>query len=152
MTPLDIFNGGDLTGQAITTKNLNGGDLTGQAITTKNLNGDNLTGQAITTKNLNGDNLTGQAITTKNFYFVYVLLSDKDGNFYVGYTCDLENRMGEHSRGEVRSTSYRRPFRLIYFEGCVDKKDAIFREKYLKSSWGKRYIKNRNKNYCGGER
>ncbi len=86
---------------------------------------------------------TGQV----ELYYVYVLQSEKDGNFYVGYTCNLKNRVGEHNNGKVRSTSYRRPLRLIYFEGCLNEKDVLHREKYLKTSWGKRYIKVRIKNY-----
>jgi len=39
---------------------------------------------------------------------------------------------------------------LVYYEACLDKNDAIKREKYLKTSWGKRYIKNRLKNYLTG--
>ncbi len=82
-----------------------------------------------------------------NFYFVYVLKSLKDGNFYTGYTSDIKKRFTEHNDGLNKSTKHRRPFELIYFEGSPNKYDAIHREKYLKSSYGKRYIKNRLKNF-----
>jgi hypothetical protein len=39
------------------------------------------------------------------------------------------------------------PIKLEYREGCLNQADATKREKYLKSSWGKPYIKNRLK-YC----
>ena len=84
------------------------------------------------------------------FYYIYILQSQKDDNFYTGYTSDLRNRLEEHNNGLVTSTKNRIPFRLIYFEGCLSKKDALHREKYLKTSWGKRYIKTRNKNYLTG--
>ena len=43
-------------------------------------------------------------------YFNYVLKSKKDGNFYIGFTTDLENRLNEHQKGLVKSTKNRRPF------------------------------------------
>ena len=81
------------------------------------------------------------------FYYVYVLKSENDGNNYVGYTNDLRARMNLHNAGKVLSTKNRLPIKLIYFEGCLNQQDATKREKYLKSSWGKRYIKSRNENY-----
>jgi len=79
-----------------------------------------------------------------------VLKSFKDNKFYVGYTKEIENRLNEHNNGKVFSTKNRRPFQLIYYEACLNQQDATHREKYLKTSWGKRYIKNRLKNYLMG--
>jgi putative endonuclease len=84
------------------------------------------------------------------FYYVYVLKSEKDGNNYVGYTNNLRERLAMHNAGKVSSTKNRLPIKLIYFEGCLNPQDATKREKYLKSSWGKRYIKNRLNNYLTG--
>jgi putative endonuclease len=84
------------------------------------------------------------------FYYIYILQSKKDNDFYTGYTANLRERLDDHNNGKVTSTKYRRPFELVYFEGCLSQKDAIHREKYLKTSWGKRYINNRNKNYLTG--
>ena len=80
-------------------------------------------------------------------YYVYVLLSEKDGKFYTGSTGDLKNRLEEYNRGYARSTKNRRPFKLIYYEVCINEEDAMQREKYLKSGLGKKYVKNRLKNY-----
>ncbi len=79
-------------------------------------------------------------------YYTYVLLSQKDGLFYTGATADLRRRINAHSDGQVISTRSRRPFRLIYYESCLDKRDAMRREKYLKTGSGKRYLKNRLRN------
>ena len=49
--------------------------------------------------------------------YSYVLLSDRDGEFYIGSTGDLRERLQQHNKGRVRSTAYRRPLRLIYYEG-----------------------------------
>jgi len=83
-------------------------------------------------------------------FYVYVLQSLKDMQFYVGYTNNVEKRLKEHNSGLVKSTNNRRPLKLIYTEICLNKQDATHREKYLKTSWGKRYIKNRLKNYLTG--
>ena len=84
------------------------------------------------------------------YFYIYVLNSEKDGNNYVGYTGDLRKRLKEHEKGYVKSTKNRRPLNLIYFEGCLKQEDATHREKYLKTAWGKRYIKNRLKNHQTG--
>ncbi|NNC45980.1 MAG: hypothetical protein HKN99_08870, partial [Winogradskyella sp.] len=52
---------------------------------------------------------------------------------------------------KVSSTKHRRPLKLIYFEACLDQKDAIKREKYLKTHYGKMYLGNRLKVYFTGQ-
>jgi len=80
------------------------------------------------------------------YYYVYVLQSQKDKKFYVGYTKNVQKRFEEHNNGLVRSTMNRRPLKLIYWEGCINRQDATRREKYLKTTWGERYIKTRVSN------
>ena len=80
------------------------------------------------------------------YFYIYILKSEKDGNNYVGYTSNLRTRLEQHKKGYVKSTKNRQPMKLIYFEGCLNQQDATHREKYLKTAWGKRYIKNRLKN------
>lgn len=82
-----------------------------------------------------------------HYYYTYVLLSLKDGMFYTGYTRDVQERFKWHSNGWVDCTMHRRPLLLIYFEACLSQKDALARERYLKSGMGKRYIRNRLKVY-----
>ena len=83
-------------------------------------------------------------------YFVYILQSEKDKKFYTGYTNNLLERLKLHNSERIMSTRNRLPIKLIYYEVCLDQKDAIHREKYLKTAWGKRYIKSRPKNYLTG--
>jgi len=71
-------------------------------------------------------------------YYTYVIQSEKDQRFYTGFTRDLQNRLNEHNLGKVASTKNRSPFRLIYYEACLNEQDATAREKYLKSGMGKR--------------
>lgn len=84
------------------------------------------------------------------YCYVYVLRSMKDGQFYVGLTRDLRARLLTHNKGEVTSTRHRVPLELIYWEGCLNESDAAQREKYLKTAWGKRYIKGRLRRYLTG--
>jgi putative endonuclease len=84
------------------------------------------------------------------YRYVYVLRSRKDGDFYVGFTKDLRARVASHNKGAIPSTRRRIPFDLAYWEGCLNQADATQREKYLKTAWGKRYIKNRLRNYLTG--
>ena len=53
------------------------------------------------------------------FYYVYVLISEKDGKLYKGCTQHLKLRIERHNNGEVPSTKDRRPLKLIYFEACL---------------------------------
>ncbi len=80
-------------------------------------------------------------------YFTYVLQSERDSKLYIGFTKDLRSRLTQHDNGEVRSTSVRRPLSLIYYEACLNEIDAIEREKYLKTGYGRRYIRNRLANH-----
>ena len=84
------------------------------------------------------------------FYYIYVLRSRKDHKFYTGYTKDLKLRFKQHQLGVVDSTKQRRPIELVYFEGCLNQQDATRREKYLKTHYGKMYIKRRLKSYLTG--
>lgn len=76
-------------------------------------------------------------------FFTYVLKSLKDSMFYIGYTNNLQERMKCHAKGLVNSTKNRRPFILVYYEVCFDKNASIKREKYLKTTYGHRYLRNR---------
>lgn len=83
-------------------------------------------------------------------YYTYVLQSKKDEKFYVGFTGNLQQRFEEHNKGYVESTRARKPFRLIYYEACLGKNDALQREKYLKTYHGKMFLKKRLKSYLTG--
>ena len=80
-------------------------------------------------------------------YYVYILYSLKDNQFYTGYTGNLKRRLKEHISGWEKSTEYRLPLKLIYYEAYINKQDAKGREIFLKSGSGKRYLKKQLKNY-----
>jgi len=75
-------------------------------------------------------------------YYVYILQSLKDKKIYVGYAHDLKRRIDEHIKGKVKST-HTRPLNLICYEAYLTKKEAMRREKFLKSSDGKKDIRKR---------
>ncbi len=76
-------------------------------------------------------------------YFTYVLLSKKDDKYYVGFTEGIIKRYEEHLQGQVPATKNRRPLKLVYYEACLDKQKALAREKYFKTGFGRRFLKNR---------
>ena len=78
-----------------------------------------------------------------NMFYTYILQSEKDGKNYSGYTKNLKLRFEQHQKGQVESTKDRRPLKLIYYEVCLNEKDAIKREKYFKTHYGKQFLKNR---------
>lgn len=55
-----------------------------------------------------------------------------------------------HNAGLVVSTKGRVPLELIYWEGYLHRGYAARREKYLKTAWGKRYLKTRLQQYLTG--
>jgi len=83
-------------------------------------------------------------------YYTYVLKSKKDGKMYTGFTKDLKLRFEQHEKGLVQSTKHRRPLELIYYEACLSEDDALHRERYLKTHYGKMFLKNRLKSYFTG--
>ena len=80
------------------------------------------------------------------FYYVYVLL-EKNRQLYTGFTADLKRRIDEHIRGKVVSTRNRGLLKLIYYEAYRNKRDAEKRERYLKTTKGKRTLKLQLHNY-----
>lgn len=71
----------------------------------------------------------------------YVLLSLKDNKLYIGSTTNLKQRLTDHFHGNAKSTAPRRPFRLIFCEYFVAKADALRREKYFKTTAGKKSLR-----------
>ena len=83
--------------------------------------------------------------------YVYVLQSARDEKLYTGCTHDLRRRLTLHNGGKVESTRNRTPLNLIYYEACLNERDAFRREKYLKTTYGKRFIKSRCRTYFTGQ-
>lgn len=84
--------------------------------------------------------------------FYNYVLQNKNGKLYIGYTTDLKKRLEEHNQGRVEATKPYRPWYLIYYEACLNIKDAKRREKYLKTTQGQRLLKRRLKDYFYSQR
>lgn len=75
--------------------------------------------------------------------YTYVLRSETDGKLYIGHSDNLKQRFIAHSKGLVPSTSSRRPLLLVYYEACLKEENAIRREKYFKTGFGRKFLKDR---------
>lgn len=76
-------------------------------------------------------------------YYVYSIVSGKDGRIYVGMTSSVDKRVEEHNSGKTKSTKYYRPWTLFYCESFETRAEARAREKRLKSSFGKKLLKDK---------
>ncbi|MBI3956014.1 GIY-YIG nuclease family protein [Candidatus Gottesmanbacteria bacterium] len=78
-------------------------------------------------------------------YYVYVLYGRTYNRFYIGYTDNLQRRVKEHKFGKSRTTRLMGDLYLIYYEASLSKKDALIREKQLKTGFGRGYLRRRLK-------
>ncbi|MFN8240494.1 MAG: GIY-YIG nuclease family protein [Bacteroidales bacterium] len=74
-------------------------------------------------------------------FYVYAIVSEKDGVIYVGIANDCEARLKEHNSGKSKYTSGHMPWWLFYSELVGDATSARLREKYFKSGAGKRRLR-----------
>ena len=65
-------------------------------------------------------------------FYLYLLFSKQNDEFYIGTTPDLKRRFYEHNQGKKFSTQSGRPWKLIYYEAYPTKDDALRREQKLK--------------------
>jgi len=86
-----------------------------------------------------------QALHAKNeqgkMIYVYVLYSTAFDRHYIGSSADPDHRLQSHNSGKVKSTAKYKPWIRVYLEECVDRSSAMKREKYLKSGYGRRWLK-----------
>jgi putative endonuclease len=75
-------------------------------------------------------------------YTVYILYSRDYNKIYIGYTSNLIERMKSHNFLGHGWTKPFRPWIVIHCEYFEEKKDAIMREKALKSGKGREWIHN----------
>lgn len=73
-------------------------------------------------------------------HYVY-FLSMNNGQIYTGFTSNLKLRIAEHKSGKTITTSKYLPVELLGYEAYSLKSDALGREKYLKTTEGKRLLR-----------
>ena len=76
-------------------------------------------------------------------FYVYVLFNKEVAKTYIGQTNNLEVRLIEHSlkQGNHYTARFSGKWKLIYKEEFYSRKEAIIREKQLKSSRGREFIR-----------
>jgi putative endonuclease len=82
---------------------------------------------------------------------VYVLQSESDAGFYIGFSTNLRARLRQHQKGESFATARRGPWKLIYYEAYLNREDALGRERYLKSGSGRRFLRAQLRHYISQE-
>ncbi len=82
-------------------------------------------------------------------FYVYILAEESSGDLYTGYTNDLKRRVVEHNAGKNRSTKNKH-WHCIYYEACTHEEDARRRERYLKTTQGRRAMKLRLSTFFHG--
>jgi putative endonuclease len=82
----------------------------------------------------------GEVYGLSLMYRVYILQSERNGSYYVGYSEDVVRRLEQHNAGKVKATGYRRPYRLVYQETCLTETEARQREYYIKSQKSRKFI------------
>ena len=83
----------------------------------------------------------------RSMYYVYILLLI-NGDLYKGSSIDLKRRMQEHKQGKVKSTNRKKPT-LIYYEAYLLESDARRREGFLKTTEGRRLLKQQLRDVLG---
>jgi putative endonuclease len=80
-------------------------------------------------------------------WYVYVLKSEKNGKLYIGMTGNLKRRLDEHNKKiGGKYTKNNGPFKLIYYEAFLNKKDATKDELFFKSGYGREVLRGKIKN------
>ena len=70
-------------------------------------------------------------------FYVYLIQSEVDASFYIGYTSNLELRIKQHKNGESTYSRRKKPWKLVYSEELENKTSALKREKFLKKQKNK---------------
>ena len=73
-------------------------------------------------------------------FYVYILQSQLDQSFYIGYTSNIENRITYHNKGRSRYTRKKISWVLVYKEEYNSKREALIREKFIKKQKSRMYI------------
>ena len=74
-------------------------------------------------------------------YSIYWLIDEKGAKTYVGFSGNLEKRLQEHATKKVKSTKNFGAFKCIILEKKPTESEAKKRERYWKSSAGRKKLK-----------
>jgi putative endonuclease len=71
---------------------------------------------------------------------IYIIQSEKDQSYYVGYSSDVNSRLTKHNSANSGYTSTKKPWVLVYTEEFDSKTEALRREKQIKRQKSRAYI------------
>ena len=78
-------------------------------------------------------------------FYIYVLRNNISGKIYIGQTLNLEKRIEQHNDRTFDKKSFthlnKGEWKLVYKEEKATRKEALLREKELKSYRGREFIK-----------
>jgi putative endonuclease len=74
-------------------------------------------------------------------YYVYIFLNETNTKTYTGIADDVNKRLSEHNAGRVRSSRPYRPYKIIHTESFETIKEARQKERFCKSTTGRRRLK-----------
>lgn len=74
-------------------------------------------------------------------FYVYILVSLKNNDVYIGSTENLYKRIDRHNQGRVKSTKGYRPWKLLEYQGFVSRSEAVIQERFLKTHQQKEMLK-----------
>lgn len=80
-------------------------------------------------------------------HFVYIIESKTSGNWYYGYSTDLETRLDGHNKGLNKSTRNRGPWKFVFIHSFATKAEALKFERHLKKLKNKDYISVKYREY-----
>ena len=73
-------------------------------------------------------------------FYVYILQSQKDSSYYIGYSSNPTLRLEKHNRAKTGYTARKQPWTLLYTEAFEEKSEAIKRERFIKAQKSKVFI------------
>lgn len=85
-------------------------------------------------------------------YYTYVLESLKSKELYIGQSSNLKQRLKAHNAGKSKHTSKNKPYILIFYLAFIVESDSKRFERYLKSGYGRRFLKNSIKDYLNTQK
>ncbi len=74
-------------------------------------------------------------------YVVYILASNRTPKLYKGFTTNLIERFKSHNQLSTKGWTVRfRPWRVVFVQFFLNKKEAMDFEKFLKTGAGREWI------------
>ena len=79
-------------------------------------------------------------LNTHSIPYVYIIQSEKDLSYYIGYSANPESRLIKHNKSNTGYTARKKPWRLLYTEEFTTKSEALKREKFIKAQKSRDFI------------